>query len=110
MIYHIATLDDWHAKGEYYEPSRFAKDGFVHCSDAGQVAKIADGMFKESKDILLLEIDPTKLISKTVYENLLGGTELFPHIYGLINVSAVTRLIKPWQSKDGVFEFPQEWT
>jgi len=110
MIYHIATCADWNVEGDYYESSRFAEDGFVHCSNAGQVVRIANGMFKEAKDIILLEIDPTKLISKTVYENLLGGTELFPHVYGKINRSAVTRLIEPWQSKDGAFEFPEEWT
>lgn len=110
MIYHIATLDDWRARGEYYEPSRFVEDGFVHCSDDGQVARIANGMFEGCKDILLLEIDPTKLSSKTVYENLFDGIELFPHVYGLINISAITRVIEPWQSKNSVFEFPKEWT
>jgi uncharacterized protein (DUF952 family) len=39
--------------------------------------------------VVLLSIDESKLTSPIREENTEGGTELYPHIYGPLNVSAV---------------------
>jgi uncharacterized protein (DUF952 family) len=43
---------------------------------------------------VVFEIDPALLSCKVIDENLEGGIELFPHIYGRLPMSAVTRIQK----------------
>jgi uncharacterized protein (DUF952 family) len=105
MIYHIAEKDEWSAcikKGEYI-PKRYNEDGFIHCSDDGQIEKIANLMFKGKTGILLLKIDPTKLKAKTIYESPRGTDEKFPHIYGTINKDAVVKISELACSENGEF-------
>ena len=79
-----------------YVPEGFEAEGFVHCSYATQVSWVANARFKDRTDLVLLEIDPGLLTCKVIDENLEGGSELFPHIYGPLPMSAVT----------GIHEFP----
>ena len=72
-----------------YEPAAFGREGFIHCSYAHQVAGVANRIFKGRQDLVLLEIDPARLDCTVVDENLEGGSELFPHIYGRLQMSAV---------------------
>jgi uncharacterized protein (DUF952 family) len=107
-IYHITSLSEIeHAGriGEYF-PSSLASDGFIHCSYGSQVKAVADTYFCGRKDLALLEIDPTPLVSRVVDENLVGGKELYPHIYGSLSMSAVTSIHKLVCQEDGLFELP----
>ena len=103
MIYHIAEKDIWQAQqdAETYQPTAFAQEGFVHCSDLPQVERTASNYYKNRDDLVLLEIDPTQLLPETRYENLLGGSEKFPHVYGEINKSAVQQVIELNWSEQG---------
>ena len=106
MIYHIAELDVWGEQSEErdYVPRRFANDGFVHCSEVQQLEPVADYNFKDRTDLLLLEIDPTRLETNTRYENLEVESERYPHVYGPISKRAVTRVIRIACNTDGSFE------
>jgi uncharacterized protein (DUF952 family) len=68
------------------------REGFIHCSYARQVLRTADRIFRGVTGLVLLEIDPARLTCGIVDENLEGGTELFPHVYGLLTLSAVLAL------------------
>lgn len=95
MIYHIAKQSKWNSllDNEFYLPDEFNKEGFIHCSEIQQIQFIIKEKFNNNLDgYLILEIDPTKLVSKTVYENLSGGKEKYPHIYGNINKSAIVKI------------------
>src|SRR3954470_11070046 len=74
-----------------YRPGGFAREGFIHCSHRAQVVAVANRLFHGRSDLVLLEIDPAKLTCDVVEENLEGGTELFPHIYGPLPMAAVAR-------------------
>jgi len=104
-LFHITSEDEWRAAqadGEY-RPQAFAREGFIHCSYARQVLRTADRIFKGVTGLVLLEIDPARLTCGIVDENLEGGTELFPHIYGPLPVSAV-RAVHPFPcATDGTF-------
>jgi len=91
MIYHITHQDAWaHAqKRNVYQPVGFSEDGFIHCSDLHQVAKVANSFYKGIDGLIVLAIDPELTGAKLVYENTDGGTELFPHLYGLLPTDAV---------------------
>lgn len=90
-IFHITSKQEANAAqrtGEYI-PQRFNEEGFIHCSYEQQVAGVLDRIFKGRTDLVLLEIDPSRLTCKVVDENLEGGSELFPHVYGRLPMSAV---------------------
>lgn len=65
--------------------------GFVHCCLPEQVQGVLRQWFTNQKDVIAVEIDTNLLGSPFVCENLEGGSELFPHIYGLVNKDAVVR-------------------
>jgi uncharacterized protein (DUF952 family) len=108
MLFHITTGDELRA-AQYvgtYRPSRFATDGFVHCSYAHQVTGVANRLFRHAAGLVLLEIDPARLASAVVDENLEGGSELFPHIYGPVPMTAIVQVHPFSCGDDGQFTFP----
>lgn len=65
--------------------------GYVHCSFASQVEPVANCVYGDwDGELLLLEIDPDQVRSEMRVENLIGGDEGFPHVYGELPVAAVT--------------------
>jgi uncharacterized protein (DUF952 family) len=90
-IYHVTTAlaaREAEESGEYV-PDAFAVEGFIHCSYAHQVQGVLERIFRGRTGLVVLEIDPARLGCRVVDENLEGGTELFPHIYGRLPLSAV---------------------
>jgi len=93
-IYHIIPEPDWkraQAAG-VYEPESLASEGFIHCSLPEQVIRVANTYYSGQMDLQLLRIDQEKLAHEVRYEDLLGEGECFPHIYGGLNLSAVTAI------------------
>ncbi len=91
IIYHITSAPEWNlaqSKGEY-EPCQFADEGFIHCSYSHQLETVIKRFFLEKKNLLVLEIDSTALDCEVIEENLEGGTELYPHIYGKLPLNAI---------------------
>ena len=112
MIFHVTTRADWsaaHALGKYVQSTRgrsLAEVGFIHCSDAHQVARIANLLYAAASDVVVLTISVEHLDAVVRYENLDGGAELFPHIYGPLPFVAVTSVDALEPGPDGVFKFP----
>lgn len=104
MIYHIATRTEWESQAgaPTYAPSRYERDGFIHCSEQQQLEPVAGYNFRGQRDLVLLELMPTKLDPETRYEQ--GGREKYPHIYGPINKDAVSRTIVVGCNDDGLFQ------
>jgi uncharacterized protein (DUF952 family) len=107
MIYHIATAEEWErcASSDEYAPLRLEEDGFIHCSTASQVQRTAQRLFSSLDEIFLLCIDEEKESDFIKYENLEGGTGLFPHIYHRIPRSSIINVIRIKNSSAG-FLFP----
>lgn len=96
MIYHITTAEAAEAaqqSGEY-APEGFALEGFIHCSYAHQIQGVLQRRFQGRRNLVLLEIEPSRLPCPVIDENLEGGTELFPHIYGRLPMSTVVGIKK----------------
>lgn len=89
MLFHIASATDWARRNDTYTPSSLDGDGFIHCSTRTQVEAVAKRLFCGKHDLLLLTIDPSLVQAQIRYENLEGGHEQFPHIYGPLNIDAV---------------------
>lgn len=93
FIYHIALPEEWErSEGRpSYQPTGLATEGFIHCSFEGQVEGVLKRYFAGRDRVLILTIDTDKLLSKLVNEPSTGG-ELYPHIYGRLNRSAVVEV------------------
>lgn len=102
FIYHIADLSIWEQarqSQQEYAPASLEKEGFIHASDAQQLAFVRNsGLFTADKTWVVLTIDPLKVNVEIRYEpgaRLPGMREapsqhsLFPHIYGPLNLDAV---------------------
>jgi uncharacterized protein (DUF952 family) len=110
-IYHIASRADWEQAerdGSYMISTRgrtLEQQGFIHCSDAGQVALVANFVFADASDLVLLVIDPSRVAARVQYDDVPGEPAPFPHIYGPLNADAVVE-VRPFAAgPDGVFRF-----
>jgi uncharacterized protein (DUF952 family)/flavin reductase (DIM6/NTAB) family NADH-FMN oxidoreductase RutF len=91
-IYHILKKADRTEKIQLpYEADSLASQGFIHCCTAEQIPYVIENWFKGEHDLVIMEITPQLVTSKVVFENLEGGKELFPHIYGPINPDAIIK-------------------
>ena len=111
IIYHITQAATWQKAlaNNVYLPEEFDKDGFIHCSKKEQVVDVGNRYYTGQTELLILSINMDKLPSKLVFENLMGGDELFPHIYSPLPLSAVEFVGVFESNTDGKFDFPKEW-
>ena len=116
MIYHITSRAAWQqaqANGEYRADS-LQTEGFIHCSTLSQVLPVADNFYKGQSGLLLLELDPALLSADLKWEPPSGGTpppgvpvgEMFPHVFGPINLNAVLQVIDLPLNADGTHTLP----
>jgi uncharacterized protein (DUF952 family) len=107
-IFHITRRADWERavrEGIYQTPT-FASEGFIHCSRGDQVIRIANALFTAQTGLVLLEIDTRQVGAEIRHENCEGGREVFPHIYGAINLDSVVRVVSLEPGEDGSFAMP----
>ncbi len=92
-IYHIVTPEVWEKfKDENeYEAESLTTEGFIHCSFAGQLAGVLERYYTGADKVLILTIEPEKLISELINEPSTNN-EIYPHIYGKINKSAIVEI------------------
>lgn len=108
IIFHITKREAWaiaEAEGAY-RTEMFPIEGFIHCSKRNQVTQVANIRFRGQTGLVLLSIDTDKVAAEIVYENLEGGQQLFPHIYGEINTEAVVHVAEFQPGGDGYFTLP----
>ena len=94
-IYHLVPKSDWEAvSGESeYSAASLASEGFIHCSkDHVQLFAVARRLYRDRTDMLALELD-TGALSSPIKEEPSRSGEIYPHIYGQINKTAVVRVL-----------------
>ncbi|HET9074457.1 MAG TPA: DUF952 domain-containing protein [Solirubrobacteraceae bacterium] len=92
MIFHIAPESDWEAAiaAGAYAADSLSTEGFIHFSNAEQVARVAGVRFSGRDDLLLLCVEPERLRAPLRYEpGAPDSQELFPHLYGPLELDAV---------------------
>jgi uncharacterized protein (DUF952 family) len=96
-IFHLAAAHEWQrslAAGTTYVPAAFASEGFIHCSYRAQLTGVIDRYYRGRTDLVLLEIDPDRLVAvvgdAALVEELSPSTsERFPHVYAPLPHTAV---------------------
>ena len=108
MMYRIETQERWQQalqQGEYV-PDTFGEDGFIHCSALEEVVDVANNLYRGTQGLVLLCISQQLLQAETLWEPTEGL--YYPHIYGPLNLSAVTAVV-PFPCKaDGTFTLPPD--
>jgi len=96
-ILHIATRVNWEAAqaGGLYSCASLASEGFIHCAKPDQLMHVLTRYFPSALDHAILEIDTELVKAEIRWE---GAAETFPHIYGELNLDAVTRWKALWQA------------
>ena len=105
-IFHVASKEMWEQTGPTYSGDTLQSEGFIHCSTAEQVLPVANAIFKGRADLVLLKISAERVEAEIRYENLDGGAELFPHLYGPLNRDAVVSVEALEPGTDGAFVAP----
>jgi uncharacterized protein (DUF952 family) len=108
-ILHIAEAADWQRAaeaGSYRAPS-LESEGFIHCSTPEQVIAVAERFYHGRRGLVLLVIDPARLASPLRWAPAPEGGP-FPHVYGPVNMEAVSRAIAFEPRGDGRFDLPAD--
>lgn len=105
---HITKREQWEEAKlrKAYRGDALVSEDFIHCSTTKQVIKVTNALSRARKELVLLRIDTTKVQSEIRYEG--TGTELYPHIYGSLNIDAVIKILDFEPHKDGTFTLPKE--
>ncbi|MCU0479967.1 MAG: DUF952 domain-containing protein, partial [Anaerolineae bacterium] len=115
MIYHITSHTEWEKAQETgaYRTASLDSQGFIHFSSLAQVLKVANTVYKGATDRVLLAVDTRQLVHPLKFEppdttipvRHYDG-ELFPHLYGELNLSAVLRVDDLRCDEEGMFRLP----
>ena len=94
-IYHVTTQVEWEQallKKEYL-PLQYEKDGFIHCSIERQIPGVLDRFYQGQSGLVKLKIEKAKVQRPVLFELAHDMNELFPHIYGSLNIDSVVEVI-----------------
>ena len=76
-------------------------EGFIHASPKSQLNRLANKYYRDKKQPLILFVDKKLISCQVKWEPATGG--LYPHIYGPLNINAVTKVEKIALAEDGNF-------
>src|SRR6266567_2910909 len=112
MFVHFARRQEWldaQETGEYAPPD-LEENKFIGCATPKQAPSVANEQFSGQDDLVLLWIAPNKVKAGVIYERIGGAEvgELYPHLYGPLNVDAAVKVdeLEPWEP--GQFVLPKE--
>jgi len=109
-IYHIVPRRVWeHAGAGPYRADSLASEGFIHCSRRDQVARIANSFYRDQPELVVLCIEVDRLTSPVRNQDA-GTGELFPHVYGPIETSAVVAVTPLQRGADENWVFSEAGT
>jgi uncharacterized protein (DUF952 family) len=109
-IYKIVRTPDWidaEKAGVFKGSADDARDGFVHFSAAHQLRATSERYFRGQADLVLVAADAAALGEALKWEASRGG-DLFPHLYGLLPMSAIAWTKPLPLGPDGRHRFPDE--
>lgn len=108
MIVHITPRADWQQaqRAGVYRAESLEREGFIHCSTPAQVLATAERYYRGVAGLALLVIDPARLAARLVYEDSYGAGQVYPHLYGPLNLDAVVRVHDFPPGPDGRFALP----
>ena len=108
-IYKICPASAWREaerQGVYRGSADDARDGYIHFSTAAQVAETARKFFTGQSGLFLVEVDGDALGNALRWEPS-RNDELFPHLYGELDLGAVRGVQTLVDRADGSHAIPE---
>jgi uncharacterized protein (DUF952 family) len=108
-IYKICPASAWREaerQGVYRGSADDQRDGFIHFSAASQVAVTARKHFAGQTGLFLIAVDADALGERLRWEPS-RQNELFPHLYGELDLGAVTDVLLLPTRSDGSHDIPE---
>ena len=109
-VYKILRRFEWEEAqktGVFTGSADDRRDGFIHLSSATQLSTTCDRHFGQENEIILVVVAADRLAPGLKWEESRRG-EKFPHLYGLLELSAVLSVTEIRRDSDGRFIFPPE--
>lgn len=108
-IFKICSASAWREaerSGVYRGSTDDLRDGFIHFSTASQLAETARKHFFGQNALFLVEVDAEALGAALRWERS-RNDELFPHLYGELDLGAVIGVRDLHARSDGYHEIPE---
>lgn len=108
-ILHLTHWAEWEEalqRGSYTAPSLDGV-GFIHCSFPHQLERVANAFYANHANLVILVIDASRLTSPLKVEKAVDVEDEYPHIYGPLNLDAVTEVVPLLPASDQLFHLPQ---
>ncbi|MFZ2157892.1 MAG: DUF952 domain-containing protein [Bradyrhizobium sp.] len=108
-IYKICPASAWREaerQGVYRGSADDARDGFIHFSLASQVAETARKHFFGQTGLFLIAVDADALGEALRWERS-RNDELFPHLYGELDLGGVIAIFDMHARADGYHHIPE---
>lgn len=108
-IYKICPASAWREAerhGVYTGSADDTRDGFIHFSTAAQVPETLRKHYVGQRALFLVEIDADALGAELRWERS-RNDELFPHLYGELDLGAVLSVINLNMRSDGSHDVPE---
>jgi len=112
-LFHITERAVWLEAvraGDYRMSTRgvtLADQGFIHCSLRHQLRGVAEFVYGDADDLVVLVIDSAKVPAPVRHEASGPGSEEYPHIYGALPTGAVTAVITVSRDSAGRLVLPE---
>jgi uncharacterized protein (DUF952 family) len=110
-VYKIVSRSEWaeaEKAGQFTGSPLDLADGFIHLSARQQTEKTAALYFADRSDLLLLSVDAASLGDTLRWEKSRDG-QLFPHVYGVIEMSSVQKVQPLELDPGGKHQFPSDF-
>ena len=108
-IYKICPASQWREAekhGVYRGSADDARDGYIHFSTAGQLAGTLARHYRGQSGLFLVTVEADRLGDALRWEPSRGG-DLFPHLYGELDMGAVTAVTELRLRSDGSHDLPE---
>jgi uncharacterized protein (DUF952 family) len=111
-LLHITDRATWEAAlrtGSYRMSTRgvsLEEQGFIHCSRPHQLRAVAEYVYGDADDLVVLVIDSERLGVPVRYGAPEPGAEEYPHIYGPLPADAVTEVVAVERDDEGRMVLP----
>jgi uncharacterized protein (DUF952 family) len=108
-IYKICPASAWREaerQGVFRGSADDIRDGFIHFSAASQVAETARKHFFGQAALFLIAVDADALGEALRWERS-RNEELFPHLYGELDLGAVESVLSMHVRSDGFHDIPE---
>src|SRR5262249_61317200 len=93
-------------QGVYRGSADDARDGYIHLSTAAQVAETARKHYFGQTGLFLVEVD-ADVLGKALRWERSRNDELFPHLYGELDLGAGRAVLNMQTHSDGSHDIPE---